>query len=113
MSDTARALTREFAVAVKANGHTIPKANTSAQEEWLVEMDRLLRLGPPGGDPDPADPDEVRRVIAYATSDDFERANIQSVPKFRTRYSQLRLKSQRSNGQPNGQRMANGSVIPL
>lgn len=93
VSEDARTLTREFAKAVKANGHPIPKAGTSAREQWLVEMDRLLRLGPPGDGGHVPDADEVRKVIAFVVSDDFEAPNVQSVPKLRKRYSQLRLKA--------------------
>ncbi len=92
-----QAITREFALAVKANGHKVPKANTANRNTWLRDVDLLLRLGAPGGDPDPPDPAEVRKVIAYATTDSFERANVQSPGKLRERYSQLRLKA--VNGQ--------------
>lgn len=97
VSVDARELTRQFAVAVKANGHPVPDPSRKAHADWLIEMDRLLRLGPPGWDGDPPGRDEVATVIAWAASDEFERANIQAVPKFRKRYSQLRLKA--LNGQ--------------
>ena len=93
VSRDARDLTREFAQAVKANGHPVPQPERKAHREWLVEMDRLLRIGPPGWDGDPPPPDEVCQVIAWCAADDFERANVRSVPKLRARYSQLRLKA--------------------
>lgn len=93
-------LTRDFALRVRENGHKVPKADTKARNGWLEDMDALLRLGAPGGDPDPPDPAEVRAVIAWCTTDEFERANVQSVGKLRARYSQLRLKA--LNGQRAG-----------
>lgn len=97
VSADAQTLTREFARAVKANGHPIPSKGTRARDEWLIAMDRLLRLGPPGEGGHVPDTDEVRKVIAFVTADDFEAPNVQSVPKLRKRYSQLRLKA--LNGQ--------------
>jgi hypothetical protein len=93
VSDETTQLAREFAEAVRANGHPIPKRDTLNANTWLSEMDRLLRIGPPGWDGDPPTVDEVRTVIRWATTDEFERANIQSIPKLRKRYSQLRLKA--------------------
>ena len=92
VSDDARALTREFAVAVKANGFKVPKRHQPSYRGWLVDMDRLVRLGAPGGDPDPQDPAEVREVIRFATTDNFWRSNIGSPTKFREQYPRLRLK---------------------
>lgn len=93
VSPEARQLTREFAVATRENKHAIPKAGSKAAGTWLVEMDRLLRIGPKGWDGDPPTVDEVRAVIGWVTQDSFEKANVQSVPKLRERYSQLRLKA--------------------
>jgi hypothetical protein len=84
-------LTRRLAVAIKDNGHPLPREGSKAARAWLVEMDRLLRLGPPGGD-DEQDPDEVADVIDWATSDPFWQSVIQSAGKFREKYAQLRLK---------------------
>lgn len=86
-------LTREFAVGVRANGHPIPAKGSKSRDSWLVEMDRLLRLGPPGEGGHVPDADEVRQVIRFVLDDEFEKANLQSVPKLRKRYSQLRLKA--------------------
>lgn len=108
VDDQARQLTRRFARAVKANGHTVPKQGTQAHRDWLVEMDRLLRLGPPGGD-SPTPPDEIAVVIDWATTDDFERANVLSVPKFRKRYTQLRLKAINATS-PNGKHTSSGDT---
>lgn len=93
VSDDARELTRRLARAIKANGHTIPKAGTKAHRDWLTEMDRLLRLGPPGGEDQPTPADEIAFVIDWATSNSFWRAHVRSVPKFREKFSQLRLQA--------------------
>lgn len=98
VSEDARTLTRQFATAVQRNGHPVPGKGTKANQTWLVEMDRLLRLGPPGEGGHVPDAGEVRRVIDYATSDDFERANVASVPKLRKRFAQLRLKANGTRG---------------
>ena len=92
VSQEARDLTRRFAIAVKANGFKVPRNGTSNRTTWLVDMDRLLRLGAPGGDPHPQEPDEVARVIDFATTDSFWRANIGSPSKFREQYPKLRLR---------------------
>ena len=100
VSDEARELTRKFAQAVKGNGHEIPKRGTKAHRTWLVEMDRLLRL-------DGADPAEVAQVVAWCAADvgsgsyPGESVNVRAVPKFRKRYSELRLRAQRTQ-RPNG-----------
>lgn len=92
VSQEARDLTRQFAIAVKANGFKVPKAGQRNHGEWLKAMDQLLRLGEPGGEPDPQDPGEVAKVITFATSDDFWKANIRSPGKFREQYPALRLR---------------------
>lgn len=77
-------------------GHVMPKRGSANWRKWIVEMDRLLRLGPRGGDGDPAvvpDAKTVATVIRWCVADDFEQANVASVPKLRKRWSQLRLKA--------------------
>lgn len=100
VSDDARTLTRELALAIKANGHKLPREGTQAHRAWLVEMDRLLRIGAPGGDPEPTPVDEVRRVMRFATSDEFWRANVLSAPKFREKFTQLRAQCDRARDSP-------------
>lgn len=102
VSEDARQLTRTFALAIKSNGHPVPAAATKAHQSWLVEMDRLLSIGPPSWDGDPPAKDEVARVIEWCVEDDFERANVRAVPKFRKRYSQLRLKALNSTPRASG-----------
>jgi len=109
VSDDARQLTRHFAERVKANGHSIPTAGTKNRDDWLIEMDRLLRLGPPGEGGHVPDADEVRRVIDWCASDQGngsypgEATNVRSVKKFRDRYSELRRKALRP-GEATGDR---------
>lgn len=97
VTDDARTLTRTLTELVKANGHPLPRKGSDGARSWLVEADRLLRLGPPG-DTDGVDPptlDEATRVARWATSDPFWRANVQSMPTFRKRWAQLRLQAER------------------
>ena len=109
VSSEARNLTRHFAERVKANGHSIPTAGTKNRDDWLIEMDRLLRLGPPGEGGHVPDADEVRRVIDWCASDQGngsypgEATNVRSVKKFRDRYSELRRKALRP-GEATGDR---------
>lgn len=84
-------LTRRLGKAVMHNGHKTPKAGSKTVRAWFLAIDRLLRL-------DGADPGEVERVIDWCTADDFWQANIRSAPKFREKYSTLRLHMQRRNG---------------
>lgn len=56
--------------------------------KWLEEADRLLRI-------DKRDPDAAAELIRWCQQDDFWRANIQSMPKFRKQYDQLRLQKKR------------------
>lgn len=104
VSDSARDLTRRFARAVNANGHPLPNRGTQAHRKWLEEMDRLLRLGPPGEGGHVPDAAEVARVIDWCaadTGDDRypgEATNVRAVPKFRARYSELRRKALNANG---------------
>jgi len=92
-----RDLANQFATAVKANGFKVPKPDQPSRRDWLTEMDRLVRLGAPGGDPDPQDPTEVAKVIEFATNDSFWKANIGSPSKFREQYPKLRLRMQESS----------------
>ena len=109
VSSEARNLTRHFAERVKANGHSIPTAGTKNRDDWLIEMDRLLRLGPPGEGGHIPEPDEVRRVIDWCASDNGngsypgESVTVRSVRKFRERYSELRRKALRP-GEASGDR---------
>lgn len=104
-----RALVNEFAQLVVDNGHPLPGRGTKAADAWFAEMERLVRLGPPGdtaGAPAPS-VEEVRAVMHYALTDLRDEpggfpgwgAVIRSVSKFRAQFSRLRLEARR-NGQP-------------
>lgn len=103
--ETVRATANEVAKLIADNGHPLPGKGTKASVTWLVEMDRLLRLGPPGQTTtDPPTPDDVIEVARWATSDEFWRGNIASIPKLRAKWSQLALKARDGpkNGSPTG-----------
>lgn len=94
VSDDAIKLARQTARMIAANGHPLPKQGSKAHRSWLVEADRLLRLGPPGQTTAPPPTlDEALEVAEWATSDDFWRSNIASIPKLRQKWSQLALKA--------------------
>ena len=99
-------LAREFAGMVKANGHALPSKGSKAAATWLLEMDRLRRIGPPGdtGDDPPPTDDEIREVMAWALQrSTFWPANIRALPKFRQQYTTLRGQMRRdSNGRALG-----------
>lgn len=85
VSDDARALTRLLAQRVKANGFKIPSPGQKNHRQWLTDADRMIRI-------DGVEVDEAKKVCEWATSDEFWMTNIQSMPKFREKYPQLRLK---------------------
>lgn len=58
----------------------------SVSAKWRDEARLLL-------DRDKRDIDEVQRVMRWACNDSFWRSNILSMPKFREKYDQLKLKS--------------------
>lgn len=105
-SDEAYRLAKLFATEVYRNGFPVPERGTKNHDRWVLEFDRLLRIGAPGGDKG-ADPAEVERVIGFATSDEFWRANVLSAKKFRQHYPRLRLLS--GVGQVFG-KLGNGGV---
>lgn len=109
-------LTRLLAQSVQANGFPLPAPRSKARQRWLVEMDRLLRLGPPGqGGRVPDSPEEVAEVIRWATADPFWRTNIRSAPKFRAQYPALRLRMtqdrQHADGPPLDHPLFTGGLI--
>lgn len=65
-------------------------------KKWRTEARLLI-------DKDRRPLDEIRAVIAWCQKDSFWKANILSMPKFREKYDQLRLASQRPQ-QTNGGR---------
>jgi hypothetical protein len=83
-------VTRHLAKRVQANGFTVPSKGQKRLTTWLTEMDRLLRKGPPGGD-EQQDPDEIRKLIDWATEHKFWRSNIQSPSSLREQLPRLKL----------------------
>lgn len=76
-------------VEMTANGSKVP---SRVPQPWL-DAARLLI------DRDGRDPHEAKSLLEWACRDSFWRSNILSMPKFRERYDQLRLKRQQMNGQ--------------
>jgi hypothetical protein len=112
VSPEAERLTDLFAALVAGNAHVPPKPGTKTRARWLADMDRLLRLGPPGGSaPQPSA--EVEAVIRWCAADHGddrypgEAVNVASPYKLRRRYSQLLGKTRaaaRGNGRDPGYR---------
>lgn len=98
-------VTRTLAGMIRGNGHALPSRGSKAATSWLVEVDRLLRLGPPGdtGDDPPPEVDEVLAVAEWAlTVSDFWPANIRSAVKFRQQFTTLRAQMNRPRGNGHG-----------
>lgn len=97
---------------LEALGVKVPAKGTKAAAEWVITMDQLLRLGAPGGQPQPVPADEVERVIRFCLQDEFEQANVHSPGALRRRWDQLRLKARRANGtaQPRTARVSDFSA---
>lgn len=74
---------------IESNGSKRP--NVTALR-WLTEADRLIRV-------DGRDPAAAAALIRWCQADTFWRPNIMSMAKFREKYDQLRLASQRNTGQ--------------
>ena len=92
-TDEVKDTTRQVAQMIRGAGHALPGRGSKAADGWLREMDRLLRLGPPGdtGDDPPPTAAEVLEVATWAlTVSDFWPANIRSVPTLRKQWTRLR-----------------------
>ena len=97
-SDEVKATTRTVAELIRAAGHALPTRGSKAADGWLREMDRLLRIGPPGdtGDDPPPTAAEVVAVARWAlVESDFWPSNIRSVPTLRKQWTRLRAQQQR------------------
>ena len=70
-------------------------------QKWAQEMDRLHRLGPPGGSTGYSW-QEIRDLIDFCQDDDFWRANILSAGKLREKCVQLENKMRRVGSQSRG-----------
>jgi hypothetical protein len=60
----------------------VPDTNPADIESWSIEMDRLNRLGPPGGS-DGYTWGEIRNIIDWCQDNSFWKSNILSAPKLR------------------------------
>jgi len=110
-SETVRSLTRLFAQLVKQNGHKLPSKGSKSVENWLVSMDRLLRLGPPGEGVEPVDVEELVRVMRWALeTSDFWPAVIRSVPNFRDKYSMIAAQCNAQQNKIERRKVADGWV---
>ena len=70
-------------------------------QKWAQEMDRLNRLGPPGGTKGYSW-QEIRDLIDFSQDDDFWRSNILSASKLREKCVQLENQMKRNNYKPRG-----------
>jgi helix-turn-helix protein len=71
---------------IEGNGSKRPPIT----QQWRDEARRLL-------DRDHRDPHEAERVMRWCQADPFWRSNVLSMPKFRQRYDQLRLRMEQPN----------------
>lgn len=60
-------------------------------QNWAVHIDYLIRL-------DGRSPAEIKSVIKFVTTDDFEKANVLSTRKLRERFGQLYIKTMNAKG---------------
>jgi hypothetical protein len=70
-------------------------------QKWAQEMDRLNRIGPPGGTKGYSW-QEIRDLIDFSQDDDFWRSNILSASKLREKCVQLENQMKRNNYKPRG-----------
>lgn len=77
---------------VRANGH---KGNVTKQ--WRVECDRLIRI-------DEFAPQQIDWVMRWACNDSFWLPNIQSMPKLRAKFTQLKAKALQEHQERTGGR---------
>jgi hypothetical protein len=75
--------------------------NDKLMQKWVQEMDRLNRIGPPGGTQGYSW-QEIRDLIDFSQDDEFWRANILSAGKLREKCVQLENQMRRSTSQPRG-----------
>lgn len=70
-------------------------------QKWVQEMDRLHRIGPPGGTSGYSW-QEVRQLIDFSQDDEFWRSNILSAAKLREKCVQLENQMRRSTSKSRG-----------
>jgi DNA-binding transcriptional ArsR family regulator len=72
---------------IEENGSKRP----TITKQWRTEARRLVEV-------DHRDPAEAEELLRWCQADPFWRSNIMSMPKFRAKYDQLRLKAQGNGG---------------
>jgi len=70
-------------------------------QAWATELDRLHRLGPPGGEQG-YNWQEIRQLIDFSQDDEFWRANILSAGKLREKCVQLENQMKRNTAKARG-----------
>lgn len=65
------------------------KPEDKTLQKWALDMDRLNRLGPPGGDAQGYSWDEIRAIIDWCQDDHFWQTNILSASKLREQVVKL------------------------
>ncbi len=85
-----------------------PRARVPAEDvgdklmqNWAQELDRLHRLGPPGGDQG-YNWHEIRQLIDFSQDDEFWRANVLSAGKLREKCVQLENQMKRNTAKARG-----------
>ncbi|MDQ7794127.1 MAG: hypothetical protein RDU89_06905 [bacterium] len=89
-----------------------PDPRDRQMQRWAAEMDRLNRLGAPGGDKAPYSWDEIKRIVDWVfDTSDFWAPNIRSPAKLRAQITTLEGQMRRpANARPGRQRAANFNV---
>jgi hypothetical protein len=85
---------------IASNGGRRPRIG----QKWIAAERLLLER-------DGRDRSEAERLIRWCQADEFWRCNVLSMAKFREKYDQLRLQSQRSNGGGRGARRESPSEL--
>lgn len=110
-------LCRLFAVEhCRPNGHRMPSFGSKAWRDWLIEMDRLLRIGPQGTGRHAAPTvEEVTAVIRWVAADRGDggwtgwSVNVQGVPKLRQQWVKVSA-GMKADGRPRRSSGGNGGV---
>jgi hypothetical protein len=87
-SDEAVEFASKFRASLKARTPDAKMPSDSAYARWIAEADRMFRID----ERQPADAEELARWLFNDPGDDaaFWRGNVRAVPKFRTRFEELR-----------------------
>lgn len=75
----------------------VPNETPGKLQDWAIALDRLNRLGPPGGKKG-YEWDEIGKIMMWCQDDDFWKGNILSAGKFREKIVTLENQMNRSGG---------------